>query len=148
MNRRTQRAMDNCDLIIEAMQQTKAALPELMRRNRHQVRDGYPTTSFPSGGGGGLKASSVETTALSKPVPDPVGKAIRDLLAVLDVMTKEAINIENRRRVALHNPTPAYTPCMNCARSMPISGDGRCDACYRYKRRNGQDRPVEGERAG
>lgn len=117
---------------------------------------GYPSTSGPIGGGrGGNGDTAIERAVLSgrrDPYADDMREAVVRLLRCSDdVAWLERFVLRNTET---HEREPELIDCGNpkCDRTMTglpndRPRDGRCERCYRWKRRNGADWPSYGSPA-
>lgn len=154
MNRKdVKRTTDEAHEIVRSLQQFVDDLPELVRRATYLASDGYPSNSLGGGGNGsGPASSSTERAALSRPMPDPVRRAVRDALAIVSEMRVEVSRLDSLRRIVWEveqSERGRQSQIINCANPacgdpcLPRPRNGRCWPCYEYRQAKGLERPAE-----
>jgi hypothetical protein len=110
---------------------------------------GYPSTSGPIGGGRGQDTSNIErlvTAGISDPFHDDLRHALAHLAAAranVDWLVRFV-----HRNTELHELEPGLIDCANPSCDRTMTGirddrprDGRCERCYRWRRRHGTEWP-------
>lgn len=145
MNRRIRQQIETIDQMIEALTAIRRALPELERRNRFAAGgDGFPGSSSGGFGGSGEVSRPTERAALAKRPVDPVRGWTKDVFARLNDAAGAIAIADSRRQLIFEQYGPVDEPerCENCSGAATRLRDGRCDACYTFRRRNGVERRV------
>lgn len=141
MKRNTRQYVEDIDRMIDSLTALRRALPELERRNRHEVGgDGYPSGGVGGASGGGI-SKPTERAALSRRPADPVRRWSREILTELDRAAVAISAADGRRRLAFAGIDADR--CIVCNEpeqpGAPLRDD-RCPKDYQYRRRNGTDR--------
>lgn len=139
------RLQGDIDRMVEALGLLRRALPEFERRNRLAAgADGYPGSSMGGGGSGGI-GRPTERAALTRPPADPVRTWTREAVEALESAARSIATAESRRRLVLDSGGLSGQAEPDRACENPSCGtltreplrDGRCPACYQWRRRNG-----------
>lgn len=129
-----------------------ARIEPALNNTREWSNHGYPTASGPIGGGRGGETSAVEALALSGRA-DEYAADRHEAEAQLRA-ARLAVGWLHRfvyRNTETHGLEPVLIDCANphCERTMTglpndRPRDGRCERCYRWRRRNNADWPSGG----
>lgn len=146
IGRRRNRHVEIIDEMIESLRELQAALPELERRNRFQAAgDGFSGSSGGVSGGGGGISNPTERAALQRAPADPVRQWTNEALTQLSNAREAIMVADNRRRLVFSvvgadlEPEACQNPACGDVTAAPLR-DGRCPACYQFRRRNGAER--------
>jgi hypothetical protein len=145
VNRSTRQTVEGIDRMVAALTDLRRLVPELERRNRLDAgNDGFPSASMGGGSTGGTIAKPTERAALSSHQADPVRKWTKDLLRALDRAEGEINTADNRRRLVFAGTEPPreLPRCQICGDESDELRRGRDPKCYRYWKRNGEDRAA------
>lgn len=140
-----------CDELVTTAKRLLADGPDLMRRGREAVRDGYPTSSLSGGarpGHGDPVGDLAVALADEDTATDAVGQAVADMLRFTQAAVFALRNADGARALALP-PTPAPPEdalCVVHARyglEASARASERCRWCNDYRKANGFKDPPE-----
>lgn len=142
MTRRNEQLMKQVDIASQQLREIYPLMPELERRLRFAVRDGYPSASMGGSGGSSEISRPTENTAIADPARDTTGDTIRQAYQSLSLAIESASAAFNAAMYAIslgegeRGRVSLLTECKACHETVTgvgnsrIKGAGYCHNCY------------------